>query len=455
MAFCKPRYEIFRDGKRIVTSAQAGTLIGALVTDAQKFCFPDPVTPVDPCTIVITDLDVVPTVEGYEWTISYTSTGALYQFLQVDSEAYILMDGSPFVFETDDLPGTITLWASNDFTPQSEADFCADDQIVIRESELFTDDEEEFAGTFTAVDCGAGVLTREVIYTSTGVTVTPGVGNAFTGVATDAGAGMFVILNLCDGLPHSVDVYNIEPEPVVLGLRLGFKVDIANAPVADPTSVSDWNTFFNLPTNGTPFTSVIVSGLEAKLMGGGNLIIKYAAFNNSTAIDYLIDEAGVLIEVGNNSFYGVTMSEFTANSMSEAGSYVFSDSTIAIFNATGLQNAGNKCFEGLGSTTFNAPNMVNLGASAFASSTIAGSYTFNSLLTTGNNCFNSAPNITALTMPILTALGSTVADNFVFTGMTALTAVTVPTALATADAGNPDGDLVYAVGTLGATITYV
>lgn len=453
MAFCKPRYEIFRDGKRIVTSAQAGTLIGALVTDAQKFCFPDPVTPVTPCTITITDVDVVPTVEGYEWTISYTSTGALYQFLQIDSDPYILMDGSPFVFETDDLPGTITLWASNDFTPQSEADFCADDQIVIREGELFTDEEEEFTGTFTAVDCGAGVLTREVIYTSTGVTVTPGAGDTFSGVATDDGAGMFVVLNLCDGLPHSVGVYNIEPEP--MGLRLGFKVDIANAPVADPTSVSDWNTFFNLPTNGTPFTSVIVAGLEAKLIGGGNLIVKPSAFQSSTAIDYVIDEAGVIIEIGDDSFGFTTMSEFTANSMTDAGDRAFYVSTIGILNTLGLENAGDNCFGEFSCTTFNALNIVNMGLQCFTNSTIAGAYTFNSLLTTGDSCFALAANITALTMSILTNLGSTVGDNGVFNGMTALTAVTVPTALATIDGGNPDGDLVYAVGTLGATITYV
>lgn len=240
-----------------------------------------------------------------------------------------------------------------------------------------------------------------------------------------------------------------------MGLRLGFKVDIANAPVADPTSVSDWNTFFDLPTNGTPFTSVIVSGLEAKLMGGGNLIVKNAAFQLSTAIDYVIDETGVIIEVGVGSFAIVTMSEFTANSMSEAGSSAFSGATISIFNATGLQNAGSRCFEGLTSSTFNAPNIETMGSNCFLGSTIAGAYTFNSLLTTGNSCFNNAANITALTMSILTALGSNATNNGVFNNMTALTAVTVPTALATANAGNPDGDLVYAVGTLGATVTYV
>lgn len=240
-----------------------------------------------------------------------------------------------------------------------------------------------------------------------------------------------------------------------MGLRLGFKVDIANAPVADPTSVSDWNTFFDLPTNGTPFTSVIIAGLEAKLIGGGNLIVKDGAFSGSTAIDYVIDETGVLIEVGIGSFGAVNMSEFTANSMTDAGLQAYISATIAIFNATGLQKAAIQCFDSFGSTTFNAPNIETMGANCFINSTIAGAYVFNALLTTGDGCFWGAAQITALTMSILTNLGSTVGDNYVFILMTALTAVTVPTALATIDSGNPDGDLVYAVGALGATVTYV
>ena len=43
----------------------------------------------------------------------------------------------------------------------------------------------------------------------------------------------------------------------VPALELTFD-DIANVPVADAYSVSDWNTFFDLPVNGNPFTSVEV-----------------------------------------------------------------------------------------------------------------------------------------------------------------------------------------------------
>lgn len=377
MAFCKPRYEIFRDGNRIVTSAQAGTLIEALVTDAQKFCFPDPITPVTPCTITITDVDVVPTVEGYEWTISYTSTGALYQFLQIDSEAYILMDGSPFVFETADIPGTITLWASNDFTPQTEVDFCAFDFLGLRENEIFTDDEEEFTGTFTAVDCGAGVLTREVIYTSIGVTVTPGVGNAFTGVATDAGAGMFVVLNLCDGLPHSVDVYNIEPEPVVLGLRIVYD-DIANANVVDPTNVAQWNTLFDLPTNGTPFTSAVVVGNQVTLVGGTITAMPTTyllqALSFGTGIIEIEDQTASLEVTGTAMLYGNATVTATIPYTDTIGTSTFQDNadlvTVIATNATTvLGNAFQACASAV---LIDIPACVNLGTAPSDNSVFVG-----------------------------------------------------------------------------------
>ena len=60
--------------------------------------------------------------------------------------------------------------------------------------------------------------------------------------------------------------------PVELALILEWD-DIANVPVADAESVSDWNTFFGLPTNGDPFTSVTVAGNSVYLYGGGEMTL--------------------------------------------------------------------------------------------------------------------------------------------------------------------------------------
>lgn len=57
--------------------------------------------------------------------------------------------------------------------------------------------------------------------------------------------------------------------------------DIANVPVTDASSVSDWNAFFDLPTNGTPFTTVVVEGNSVNLVGGSEITMKNSLFGNS------------------------------------------------------------------------------------------------------------------------------------------------------------------------------
>jgi hypothetical protein len=58
-------------------------------------------------------------------------------------------------------------------------------------------------------------------------------------------------------------------------------------------------------------------------------------------------------------------------------------------------------------------------------------------------------------MPQLLNCGSTTGNNSVFFNVKLNTTITVPIALQTANGGAPDGDLVYAANTRGATIIYV
>jgi len=53
-------------------------------------------------------------------------------------------------------------------------------------------------------------------------------------------------------------------------------------PVATPTNVSQWNTYFSLPTNGTPFTSVIISGNNVYLKGASSISLKTGLFAPSS-----------------------------------------------------------------------------------------------------------------------------------------------------------------------------
>lgn len=69
--------------------------------------------------------------------------------------------------------------------------------------------------------------------------------------------------------------------------------------------------------------------------------------------------------------------------------------------------------------------------------------------------FYGATNLETIYMPLLTSLGSTTGNNWVFVNIKLGATITVPVALQTVNGGNPDGDLVYASGTRGAIIIYI
>jgi hypothetical protein len=80
--------------------------------------------------------------------------------------------------------------------------------------------------------------------------------------------------------------------------------DIANLDLIDPTDVVEWNTLIDLPTNGTPFTSVEVSGNAVKLIGGSGITLKNGFLgSNGTYLRSLVD-SGCIIEVADYCFDG-------------------------------------------------------------------------------------------------------------------------------------------------------
>ena len=85
--------------------------------------------------------------------------------------------------------------------------------------------------------------------------------------------------------------------------------NIVNVPVIDASSVSDWNTFFDLPTYGTSFTSVTVNGNVVTLEGGSDIKLKDNLFwVDEVMFTSLLEfvDLGCITEVGNYCFYGCT-----------------------------------------------------------------------------------------------------------------------------------------------------
>jgi len=92
--------------------------------------------------------------------------------------------------------------------------------------------------------------------------------------------------------------------------------------VSDASSVSDWNTFFDLPTNGSPFTSVEVVGDMVRLIGGSFSIADYI-FQNNTHLLKVIDTNA--IQYGSiYTFDGcVNLTEIILPVVNNVGRYTF------------------------------------------------------------------------------------------------------------------------------------
>lgn len=157
--------------------------------------------------------------------------------------------------------------------------------------------------------------------------------------------------------------------------------DILEVPVFDPTSVSDWNAFFDLPTNGTPFTSVAIVGNEVQLSGVNGITLAASLFSANDHIISVIDDALCIVAVGNDCFLNAI--NFTTAELNVCTNIILHDN------------------------------------------------------------FRGAASLIALSIPSCATLGDTVGDNGVFLGIAGNNiTLTVPAALMTCDAGSPDGDIV-------------
>lgn len=254
-------------------------------------------------------------------------------------------------------------------------------------------------------------------------------------------------------------------------LRLEW-VDINNVPVTDPYSVADWNDFFALPTNGTPFTAVDVIGNTVYLYGGGNMTIRNSLFvglplvsisDGKVDIDDNVICPGIVINIAQSAFNECHTLE-TVSLPSALSTNAFSFSNCENLNdifLPSLQYVGIACFEDCVSLSeIDLPSVITVGQGAFANvgfifggtinlplATTIGSIAFSSSIAGGNFTLN---------IPSCTALGPTVGNDSVFINISLCAiALTIPVALMTCNSGSPDGDIQYLVANNTVTITTV
>ena len=203
----------------------------------------------------------------------------------------------------------------------------------------------------------------------------------------------------------------------ILPLRMLFSNIIeVDAIVGDSSNVSNWNTYFDLPSFGAPFTSVSVTGNEVKLYGGSNIIIKESLFDQEDEFGiYLLevdDGAGCIVEVEYDGF---------------GGDYI----------GTGCPNV----------SYMSLPNLLIAGEYAFYYLGVdipALSINLPSLITAGDYCFFRCESLETINLSSCTNLGGTVGDDGVF-GLifsNSITATFNPILL-TNNNGSSDGDIHY------------
>ncbi len=163
-------------------------------------------------------------------------------------------------------------------------------------------------------------------------------------------------------------VYANYKEPLP-GLMLTF-TSIASTPVADPTNVGQWNTFFDLPTFGTPFNRSIVSGNTVTLLGGANITVKTLLFQSNVNITKVEDFGSSVVATGVSAF---------------------------------------RLCSGL--TTVNMPSLVTIGNTTFQSCTFLVSLNVPAAVTVGTFAFQACQRITSITMPSMTTAGASAFAN--------------------------------------------
>lgn len=205
--------------------------------------------------------------------------------------------------------------------------------------------------------------------------------------------------------------------------------DVANVPVVDANSVSDWNIFFDLPTNGTPFTSVVVTGNEVNLIGGSGISIKDHLFYYNINIIKIIDN-GCIIQINNLAFNScISLTDISFPSCNrvvgiidmEVGTFYGCTSLINVYIPL-LTNIETSTFQRCSSVIeFNFPLLQSIEVSSFADCVSVTSFISPNLISAGNSCFSGCISVSEFDFPLFTSAG-----DYCFYGCTNLLTINLP-----------------------------
>ncbi len=355
--------------------------------------------------------------------------------------------------------------------------FISVDSVVISECSLsFTVDLQVF---FTATNTSASlslVVTGQVpiliLPSDSGITIlnVPATGGLVTVTITDA-ANLSCSGSLAVQLPSCGGGLRMKflPASAELGYTLAF-----------------WNTLFNLPAQGTPFTSLSVIGENVYLNNGGfsNVILNNFLAGNANLLEFDDSLVGYIYDSAVGAFDGcpnlttlltLAIATIPANYAANCPNLNTVDIYSAITVGDGAFFLSGTIY---GAMAVNMPQVVTIVKDAFSGSgivivnclscTTVGQYAFAfcSYLVTvnlpvatsiGNNCFNADSALTSVVLVGCTNLGGTVGNNQVFDNIFGSTlTLSASIFLQTCNAGSPDGDItLLSTNSPAATIFYI
>ncbi len=170
-------------------------------------------------------------------------------------------------------------------------------------------------------------------------------------------------------------------------------------------SLSSWNTFFDLPTNGTVFNEITyqVTTFTVSLFGGSNIHLADSIFNNCTILKSIIDNIMCITSIGLGVFYYITFENVSLSGVTDVGYMAFSN---CIFNKStsflSLLTASELCFN---NSQFNGdvsfPSLVSASEWCFNNSHFVGDVSFPSLVSAGDSCFYNSHFVGDVSFPSL------------------------------------------------------
>lgn len=229
---------------------------------------------------------------------------------------------------------------------------------------------------------------------------------------------------------------------------------------ADASTVEAWNEYFDLPTNGTPFTNLYIaeqvyylSGkkityVELIFIGGGNMTLT-GIINSGNLLFYILDDAGFVETVNKNSFpkHGI-LKQINLPACVLIGEGAFENCpSLTNINCPNVIEIQSYAFSQTPSSYLYFPLATDIGEGAFSKCPNLSVVNISSAQTLGDVVFNGSSSLTSLDMSSVTTLGQsyTCADgssNNVFSAIVGQTiTVKLPIALTTCNSGNPQSDL--------------